>query len=101
MSTTCGKDGTVSTFESSRQTAQGYEQRMKAVSPPGMKPNPAFRPTLSGSKLYFADARGGLHKHASEAANENISGEQNASFTPTGGNCPQNPDLVPDFVPDK
>jgi hypothetical protein len=89
-----GMKQTLERVNEMRTHAPDYVERC----PEGMKPNPAFSPVINNGKVRFADAQGNLHEHASEAAAANVAREQN-TFTVTGGNCPQVPETVPDFVP--
>jgi hypothetical protein len=64
-----------------------------------VKPNPNFSPKVVGTKLRFA----GLdqtYRSAQDVVREKINGVEKNTFTPSGGNCPQDPKLVPDFIPD-
>lgn len=81
------------------ETARQNQPHRGNGAPPGQMPNPEIPHVAVGDGVYFVDNFGGLHKHASEAIAENMRGEE-VSFSVTDGNCGQDPDLVPDFVPD-
>jgi len=92
-------EGRVNVVIYNDETVKAFECRPNGDVIPVM-PNPAFGPVVVGSRVMFQDNTGTLHRNAEGAVAANQGLEQSGIFTVTGGNCPQDARLAPDFVPD-